>query len=364
VGRHPLRLAAAVVPVAVAVGAVALVLTSSRSGESPARAAAAAPAHARRAPTAAPRTTTATDAHAPTTSVPPAATTTLPTATAPAAPAHTAAGSTASATHVVLWPGLLGALRASSPWALPPHVELTAPHRGVASASLRRRVLAARFLALAPAAQRSIAGRRVDAGALALLLALPRTGSPHLVFAAGGSVLSLQETNLRATIHVIDGLAALPASAQPAALRLRPAAVDEGDLGKSYAHGSRPSATGERAVQIALRYLGIPYVWGGSTPEGGFDCSGLVMYVYAKLGVHLDHYTGLQWYEGTRIAVPDLLPGDIVFFEPKGADPGHEGLYIGGGRFIQAPHTGDVVKISSLGDPGYVNGYIGAVRPY
>jgi cell wall-associated NlpC family hydrolase len=89
-----------------------------------------------------------------------------------------------------------------------------------------------------------------------------------------------------------------------------------------------------------------------------------VMYVYAQLGIHLDHYTGLQWYEGTRIAVPDLLPGDIVFFEPKGADPGHEGLYIGGGRFIQAPHTGDVVKISSLGDPGYVNGYIGAVRPY
>jgi cell wall-associated NlpC family hydrolase len=345
VGRHRLRLAAAVVPAAVAAGAVALVVTSRTGGESPARA-----AGVRTSAPAAARTTTA------------------PTATLATAPASTAAppatAAPTTAAPVVLWPGLLGALRASSPWALPPHVELTAPRRGAASAALRRRALRATFLALAPAAQRAIAGRRVDAGALALLLALPRTGSPHLVFAARGRALSLQETNLRATIRVIDGLSALPAATQPVALRLRPAAADEGDLGKSYAHGSRRAAIGEKAVQIALRYLGVPYVWGGSTPAGGFDCSGLVMYVYAQLGIHLDHYTGLQWYEGTRIAVPDLLPGDIVFFEPKGADPGHEGLYIGGGRFVQAPHTGDVVKISSLGDPGYVNGYIGAVRPY
>jgi cell wall-associated NlpC family hydrolase len=343
VGRHRLRLAAAVVPIAVAAGAVALVVTSSGGGEPPARAAAAA-SHATRVPTAHPPATVAT---APTT-------TAATPATATARPAA----------RVVLWPGLLGALRASSPWALPPHVEITAPSRGAASAALRRRALRAPFLALAPAARRAIAARRVDAGALALLLRLPRTGSPHLVFSARGRTLSLQETTLRATIRVIDGLSALPAGAQPADLRLHPAAADEGDLGKSYGHGARRSAIGEHAVQIALRYLGVPYVWGGATPAGGFDCSGLVMYVYAQLGIQLDHYTGLQWYEGRRIAVPDLLPGDIVFFEPKGADPGHEGLYIGGGRFIQAPHTGDVVKISSLGDPGYVNGYIGAVRPY
>ena len=242
-------------------------------------------------------------------------------ASTPTAPATAAVAST----RVVLWPGLLGALRATSPWALPPHVELTAPHRGTASAALRRRALGARFLALAPAARRAVTDGRVDAGALALLLALPRTGSPHLVFTARGRALSLQETTLRATIRAIDGLSALPPAAQPVDLRLRPAAADEGDLGKSYAHGARRSAIGERAVQIALRYLGIPYVWGGSTPEGGFDCSGLVMYVYAKLGIHLDHYTGLQWYEGTRIAVAGPAPGRHRLLRAEGRRPGARG---------------------------------------
>jgi hypothetical protein len=123
-------------------------------------------------------------------------------------------------------------------------------------------------------------------------------------------------------------------------------------------------SVGSRAVRIALQYLGVPYVWGGADPLTGFDCSGLTMYVYAQLGVRLTHYTGSQFYEGTRIPPWALEPGDLVFFEPTSRGPQHEGMYIGGGRFIQAPHTGDVVKISSLSQPGYAFGFVGAVRPF
>jgi hypothetical protein len=121
---------------------------------------------------------------------------------------------------------------------------------------------------------------------------------------------------------------------------------------------------GTRAVKIALQYLGVPYVWGGADPLTGFDCSGLTMYVYAQLGIPLTHYTGSQFYEGTRVPPSELEPGDLLFFEPTARGPQHEGMYIGNGQFIQAPHTGDVVKISSLSEPSYAFGFVGAVRPY
>ena len=103
---------------------------------------------------------------------------------------------------------------------------------------------------------------------------------------------------------------------------------------------------GDRAVAIAMQYLGVPYVWAGASPFSGFDCSGLTMYVYAQLGIHLTHFAGAQYNEGTRIPVELLEPGDLVFFEPGRLGPGHVGIYIGAGEFIQAPHTGDVVKVS------------------
>jgi len=121
---------------------------------------------------------------------------------------------------------------------------------------------------------------------------------------------------------------------------------------------------GARAVAIAERYLGVPYRWGGADPLTGFDCSGFTMYVYAQLGISLTHYTGAQFYEGVRVPPDQLQPGDLVFFEPSSHGPQHEGMYIGGGQFIQAPHTGDVVKISSLSEPSYQFGYVGAVRPW
>jgi hypothetical protein len=128
--------------------------------------------------------------------------------------------------------------------------------------------------------------------------------------------------------------------------------------------GDRDLATGRAAVTIAEQYLGIPYVWGGASPTVGFDCSGLAMFVYRQLGISLTHFTGAQWNEGLIVAPSDLQPGDLVFFDPGPLGPMHEGIYIGGGQFIQAPHTGDVVEISSLADPSYATRYVGAVRPY
>ena len=121
---------------------------------------------------------------------------------------------------------------------------------------------------------------------------------------------------------------------------------------------------GGQAVALAYQFLGVPYVWGGSTPAG-FDCSGLTMYVYGQLGIKLGHYTGFQYYEGRRVPRDQLEPGDLIFFHANSIGvPQHEGMYVGNGSFIQAPHTGDVVKVSSLYDTRYALSYVGAVRPY
>jgi murein DD-endopeptidase MepM/ murein hydrolase activator NlpD len=129
---------------------------------------------------------------------------------------------------------------------------------------------------------------------------------------------------------------------------------------------SKPHAVsgsiGAQAVAIAKRYLGVKYVYAGADPKKGFDCSGLTMYVYAQLGVSLNHFSGDQFHEGYRIERNQLLPGDLVFFYGKKV-PEHVGIYIGNQQFIHAPHTGDVVKISPLAGH-YDSVYSGAVRPY
>lgn len=122
--------------------------------------------------------------------------------------------------------------------------------------------------------------------------------------------------------------------------------------------GTAPPSRYGGVVGIAMRYLGIPYQWGGSSPSGGFDCSGFIMYVYAQMGVSLPHNAAMQFGYGVSVSRDALEPGDLVFFDGLG----HNGIYIGGGQFIHSPHTGDVVKISSLNESWYSARWYGAKR--
>ena len=244
-----------------------------------------------------------------------------------------------------------------APYSLPPRLKLRArAHAPAGRRMLERRVLHSPHLALSPTARRAVSHHRVAPGALALLLHTPHLGSPLLVFSARGRSLEVQATRMWMTRSTLVSLGRLPVTARPASLRLQPVTNAFTDV-----HARHGGMLGPQAVAIAKRYLGIPYVWGGSTPTGGFDCSGLVMYVYRQLGITLDHYAAWQFLEGTRVAPQDLQPGDLVFFEPKADGPGHVGMYVGDGKMINAPHTGDVVRIVSIQGR---SGYVGAVRPY
>jgi cell wall-associated NlpC family hydrolase len=104
-------------------------------------------------------------------------------------------------------------------------------------------------------------------------------------------------------------------------------------------------------VKETMKYLGIPYVWAGATPSGGFDCSGLVLYVYAKFGIQFPHGATMQAHMGDAVSPSQAQPADLVFFGTP-AFYHHVGIYIGNGLFIEAPHTGDVVKVSVLAGRG------------
>ena len=135
--------------------------------------------------------------------------------------------------------------------------------------------------------------------------------------------------------------------------------VDEASLLKEILAGAAQvgvTVTPGSPVETALAYHGIPYVWGGATPSG-FDCSGLTMYVYAQHGVILPHHAADQYLMGTPVAANNLMPGDLVFFGRSSIY--HVGMYIGGGYFVQAPRTGDFVKVTKLSDHG---DYAGARR--
>lgn len=114
-------------------------------------------------------------------------------------------------------------------------------------------------------------------------------------------------------------------------------------------------------VQLAHEYMGTPYQWGGESPKG-FDCSGFAQYLYGKAGISIPRTTYTQWAAGHAVNQNQLQPGDLVFF--KGSDsinglPGHVGIYIGGGKMIDAPHTGADVRIDNVASFG---GYMGARR--
>lgn len=111
-------------------------------------------------------------------------------------------------------------------------------------------------------------------------------------------------------------------------------------------------------VAHAMAQRGVPYRWGGASPEAGFDCSGLSLYAWSQVGVALPHYTVAIWNSQPRVDGA-LQPGDLVFF-----GMGHMGIYIGGHRFVHAPQSGDVVRVGSMAaGTNYGRRFSGAVRP-
>ncbi|MGH9006634.1 MAG: C40 family peptidase, partial [Acidimicrobiales bacterium] len=114
-----------------------------------------------------------------------------------------------------------------------------------------------------------------------------------------------------------------------------------------------PAGGGGSAVAAAESQLGVPYVWGGTTPkgtpgdpQGGFDCSGLVMYAWGRAGVGLPHFSGAQFDDMAPVPASDMQPGDVLFYGPGGDE--HEARYVGGGEMIEAPQTGEVVHITPI----------------
>lgn len=115
---------------------------------------------------------------------------------------------------------------------------------------------------------------------------------------------------------------------------------------------------GERAAKVALRAVGVPYRWGGSSPAGGFDCSGLVYWAYGRIGVELPHSSYALYDQGRQVARSSMKPGDLLFFSGLG----HVGIYLGRGRMVHAPRSGRLVEIVSLGSSGYGGRLVGARR--
>ena len=180
--------------------------------------------------------------------------------------------------------------------------------------------------------------------------------------------ISGQITNMQAELEEQKRLQAEQAAANQIANSNKPTSS-----GSSSSGSSKPSTgsswtndttvsggTGQDIVNYAEKFLGVPYVYGGTSPSG-FDCSGLVYYCYRHFGYSVNRTAAGLSYNGTSVSA--LRPGDVLLFTSvDGSYIGHCGIYIGGNQFIHAPHTGDVVKISNLSDSYYTSHYVGARR--
>jgi peptidoglycan DL-endopeptidase CwlO len=236
--------------------------------------------------------------------------------------------------------------------------------------------LAARAKAEAEARAKAEAEARAAAKAKAAAAAKAREAASAEAVTAGTSPSDPAQVT-----QTPDSSSAVPLSSDPSPVDssatetpgtdpapVAPPAIDPatglpiGDVG---AAGTGSSTTFEEplpaghpeAAQVALQYLGVPYLWGGSTPDG-FDCSGLVAYVYAQLGMGLPHFAAAQWGLGVPVPVTELQPGDLVFFDALD----HVGIYLGDGEFVDAPHTGSFVRIDTLTEPWYAKHFVGARR--
>ena len=132
--------------------------------------------------------------------------------------------------------------------------------------------------------------------------------------------------------------------------------------------GANRGADSEAVIAAASKYLGVPYLWGGTDPKTGLDCSGFTQRVYADLGIDLPRTSAQQATAGKPVAsIADARPGDLVFNDYSADRPGidHVGIYIGNGKMIASPQDGEVVKVQNVGDPSVIRRVLpdGAAAP-
>jgi cell wall-associated NlpC family hydrolase len=179
----------------------------------------------------------------------------------------------------------------------------------------------------------------------------------RLLAGARAHASTLERARLQAIARARTEALARAAAAAAASRRLQ--LQDIGGSGAGFAN--TVSAAAERAaLGYAESQIGKPYEWGAAGPDT-YDCSGLVMWSYAHVGVNVDHWTGFQWNEGAHIPLSALRAGDLLFFATDTNDPNtihHVGMYVGDGQMVEAPFTGANVRISNAFRPDL----IGAVR--
>jgi cell wall-associated NlpC family hydrolase len=179
------------------------------------------------------------------------------------------------------------------------------------------------------------------------------------------SELAVAQEELRDLVGAQE--AAARTAAAPAPVAPPPAPVET-------SAGPGNASAAQTAIDAAMAYLGLPYAWGGGGTHGpgpgldpdegviGFDCSGLTQYAYAQAGISIPRNSRAQYAQLAKVSANDLQPGDLVFWASNPANPAtihHVALYLGGGQVVQAPESGDVVKVSGM----WWSGYAGAVRP-
>ena len=244
----------------------------------------------------------------------------------------------------------------------------------------RNKAITASQLAAAASAEAKVAsdaaqaalGRAHDAHAVAASanLAASRAAQDahHLLYLASRAKARARSLVARAEASLGD--------AKQRARHLEAAAAAARAAAAHVSSGVAPSDAAATAIHWAFQEIGVPYSWGGGDENGptygfaqgagtkGFDCSGLTLFAYAHAGIHLDHWTGSQWNEGKRISSKaDLQPGDLMFFAYDTSDSStihHVAMYIGNGKMIEAPYTGEVVRVASYDR----SDFIGATRPW
>ncbi|MCW2707528.1 MAG: hypothetical protein JWM22_1370 [Frankiales bacterium] len=245
---------------------------------------------------------------------------------------------------------------------------------------LRDRVTTAAQLAAAASAEAAVANNAAQT-------ALSRAQQAQAVAASARSAAATAAGNAHHALYLaskakghalylVSRAEAQLGTATQRAQHLKQAAAEARRNATNVHAGTAPSDAAATAIHWAFQEIGVPYSWGGGDENGptygfaqgagtkGFDCSGLTLFAYAHAGIHLDHYTGSQWGQGMRISSRSALqPGDLMFFAYDTSDPStihHVALYIGNGQMIEAPFTGEVVRVTSYDR----SDFIGGTRPW